>query len=177
MATDFPTSIDSFGFTAAAGKGVPYDVLQRAMDAIVAIETLLGAGAAAGTAFTPTIISSGGGAPTYSVQVARYRRFFGLVHVTGRVTLATFGTLAAGTVTIGGLPFASVNTTNLPSMAAINWSALTTAAVHVNGYVAPNASAITLNIVTAAAVNTVQMTKADLSATSDLIFSALYPAT
>lgn len=127
--------------------------------------------------FTPTIISSGGGTPTYSRQVARWRKWNGLIHVTGRVTLATFGTLAAGTVSIGGLPATSVNVADLYSMVAINWSALTTAAVYVNGLIAPNSVAISLNIVTAAAVSTTGMQKTDLSATSDFIFTALYPST
>lgn len=178
MASSFPTSLDSFGYTAAAGKGLPFDVVQLQMDAIIAIETLLGAGSAPGTAFTPTIISSGGGTPTYTTQVARYRRFLGLVQITGRITLATFGSLAAGTITIGGLPVASVNTSNLYSAVHIPfWNSLTTAVVNVTGYVAPNVSVITMNIVTAAATGVTAMTKADLSATSDLIFSGIYPAT
>jgi hypothetical protein len=176
MATSFPTAIDSFGYTATAGAGVPFDVFQRAMDAIVAIETLLGAGSAAGTPFTPTIASSGGGTPTYSAQVARYRRFFGLVHITGRVTLATFGTLAAGSVSIGGLPVASVNTPNLYAMAAVSWFAMNAPVVFMSGTIAPNASAIALQHLTVAATGATTTQKSDLSATSDFIFSAIYPS-
>ena len=178
MATDFPTSIDNFGFTAAAGKAVPFDTYQRAMDAIVAIETLLGAGSAASTSFTPTIVSSGGGTPTYTTQVGRYRRFLGLVHVTGRITLATLGTLATGTITIEGLPVASVNTSGLYSAIAFgSWQNLTTNVVNINGFIAPNTSVIQVNIVTVAAQGVTAMAKADLAGTSDFVFSGLYPAT
>jgi hypothetical protein len=176
MATSFPAAIDSFGYTASAGAGVPFDVFQRAMDAIVAIETLLGAGAAAGTAFTPTIVSSGGGTPTYSLQVGRYRRFLGLVQITGQVALATFGTLAAGSITIGGLPVASANISALSSAAVIPFWTLTTAAIHLPGLIQPNTSAIVMQIVTAAVTTPAAMQKSDLVATSDFVFSAIYPS-
>jgi hypothetical protein len=177
MSADFPTTLADFlSYTPAAGKGVPFDVLQNIMDEILAVETLLGAGSAAGTAFTPTIVSSGGGTPTYTTQVARYRRAFGLVHITGRVTLATFGTLAAGAVSIGGLPVASVNTASLYSMVQISWFALTTAVVSMSGTIAPNSSVIDLQHLTAAATSATTTQKADLSATSNLTFSAWYPS-
>jgi hypothetical protein len=180
MATSFPAAIDSFGYTASAGAGVPFDVFQRGMDAIVAIETLLGAGSAAGTAFTPIIVSSGGGTPTYSVQVGRYRRVNGMVQLAGRITLATFGTLAAGTITIQGCPVTSVNIANLYGTCTVPyWAALTTATVNITGYVPPASASLTLHLVTAAVttMGATQMTKADMTATSDFIFSAIYPAT
>jgi hypothetical protein len=178
MAADFPTTLADFlSYTPAAGKGVPFDVLQNILDEILAVQTLLGAGSAAGTSFTPTIVSSGGGTPTYTRQVARYRRFLGLVQITGRVTLATFGTLAAGTVSIGGLPVASVNTTDVYSNVLINWSALTTSAVNVTAKVSPNSSVIDLQILTAASTSSLTlMQKTDLSATADLFFTGVYPS-
>lgn len=180
MAADFPTSLADFlSYTAASEKGVPYDVFQNIMDEILAVQTLLGAGSAAGTAFTPTIISSGGGTPTYTLQLGRYRRLFGLVQVIGHVTLATFGTLAAGNISIGGLPVASVNTSGLQSPGAVTWwNALTTAAIAIPALVAPSSSQIDLFLVTAATTGPLaNLTKANLSSTSDLIFSAIYPAT
>jgi hypothetical protein len=180
MAADFPTSLADFlSYAPASEKGVPFDVMQNIMDEILAVQTLLGAGSAPGTAFTPTIVSSGGGTPTYTVQVARYRRFMGLVQFTGYVKLASFGTLAAGTITIAGLPVASVNTASLFSSVTIPWwGGLTTPATHLTGTIAANASSIVLYLVTGTAVVTpAQLTKADLTATSELIFSGIYPAT
>lgn len=178
MAADFPTSIADFlSYIPAAGKAIPYDVFQNLMDEILAIETVLGAGSVGGTSFTPTIVSAGGGTPTYSLQVGRYRRFCGLVQVTGRVTLATFGTLAAGAILIGGLPVTSVNTADLFGSAVIPyWSNLTTAATNVTGYVPNNGSAIQLNLVAAAVTTVAALTKADLTGTSGFVFSGIYPA-
>jgi len=69
---------------------------------------IIGAFQATGT-FTPTVVSSGGGAPTYSIQVGRYTRIGNRVTFNIHVALATTGTLAAGNVTIAGLPFATAN--------------------------------------------------------------------
>jgi hypothetical protein len=126
--------------------------------------------------FTPTIISSGGGTPTYSLQVGRYRRVNGWVEITGQITLATFGTLAAGSITIGGLPVAAVNISALASAVAVPFWTLTTAAIHLPALIQPNTSVIVMQIVTAAVTTPVAMQKSDLSATSDFVFSAAYPS-
>jgi hypothetical protein len=128
------------------------------------------------TAFTPTIISSGGGTPTYSLQVGRYRRVNGWVEITGQITLATFGTLAAGSITIGGLPVAAVNISALASAVAVPFWTLTTAAIHLPALIQPNTSVIVMQIVTAAVTTPAAMQKSDLSATSDFVFSAAYPS-
>lgn len=60
--------------------------------------------------WTPTIISGGGGTPTYSAQTGFYEQFGREVTVRFTVTLATAGTLAAGVVSIGGLPITAVGT-------------------------------------------------------------------
>jgi len=62
--------------------------------------------------FTPTIESSGGGAPTYSIQLGRWTKVGNRYLITIDITLATLGTLAAGTVTIRSLPFTANSTTN-----------------------------------------------------------------
>ena len=175
MPTSYPGAIDSFGFTAAAGKALPYDVLQRAMDAIVAIETALGTGAAAGISFTPTIVSSGGGTPTYSLQVARYRVFAGLVHITGAVSTSALGTLAAGTITIGGLPAAAVNITGMDSAVSIPYYVTGTPAVNIAGVIQPGASRIVMLIATGAVTAPALLQQTDLAAVSAFEFSALYP--
>lgn len=127
------------------------------------------------TSFTPTIVSSGGGTPTYSVQVARYDRTNGFVRISGQVALATFGTLAAGTVTIAGLPVAHVTVANLSSSVSISYYTATSAGV-VSGLIDSASSSIRLLLATGGAAP-VNMTKADLAATSTFIFSASYPVT
>jgi hypothetical protein len=128
------------------------------------------------TSFTPTIISSGGGTPTYSLQVGRWRRVNGWVEITGQITLATFGTLAAGSITIGGLPVAAVNISALASAVAVPFWTLTTAAIHLPALIQPNTLVIVMQIVTAAVTTPAAMQKSDLSATSDFVFSAAYPS-
>jgi hypothetical protein len=126
-------------------------------------------------AFTPTIVSSGGGTPTYSVQVARWGRSNGQVFVTGRVVITAFGTLAAGSISIGGLPVASLNVANLYATAGISWNNFSTAAINVWGLVAPNSQVISLYLNTAAATNNLtQVQKTDIAASVDLFFSATY---
>lgn len=63
--------------------------------------------------FTPTIASSGGGAPVYSVQVGTYTKIGDRVIFQLRVVISSTGTLAAGTITIAGLPFTSFSTANV----------------------------------------------------------------
>ena len=54
--------------------------------------------------WTPTLVSTGGGAPAYTTQVGRYYKIGGVVYVFGSVTIN--GTLPAGNYTrIQGLPF------------------------------------------------------------------------
>lgn len=66
--------------------------------------------------FTPTVVSTGGGAPTYSTQYGSYTKIGDRVFVTVRVVLATLGTLGAGGVEVAGLPFTVANVTgNIPT--------------------------------------------------------------
>lgn len=68
---------------------------------------------------TPTLVSSGGGAPTYTAQVGYYTRLGNRVFFQLRVQLATLGTLAAGNLTIAGLPIATNGTSgNIPTFTA-----------------------------------------------------------
>jgi hypothetical protein len=62
--------------------------------------------------FTPSFVSSGGGTATYSNAVGRYTKIGRLVYAAMRVTLSNKTGLNAGTVSVGGLPFAS-NSTNV----------------------------------------------------------------
>lgn len=124
-------------------------------------------------AWTPTIVSSGGGTPTYTVQVARYDRTNGFVRVSGQIVLATLGTLAAGTITIAGLPVAHVTVSNLSSAVTVSYYTAASAGV-VSGLIDSASSSIRLLLATAGA-SPVNLTKADLATTSTFIFSASYP--
>lgn len=128
-------------------------------------------------ALTPTVISTGGGTPTYTIQAGRYTKHNKRVAFTAYIVLATFGTLAAGTITIGGLPVASEN--NAGSVCGVTvgyWDGLTTAVVNITGLIQPNTSVIQLFKVTAATASlaAAALTKADLTAASSLVISGQY---
>ena len=57
--------------------------------------------------FTPTLVSSGGGAPTYSGQAGTYTRIGNRVLFNLRVAISALNTLAAGGLSVGGLPITS----------------------------------------------------------------------
>lgn len=59
--------------------------------------------------FTPTLASSGGGLAAYAVQYGSYQRIGNRVHFNVRISLTSTNTLAAGTLTINGMPFTSRN--------------------------------------------------------------------
>jgi hypothetical protein len=59
--------------------------------------------------FNPTLVSSGGGAPTYGPVYGRAQKIGTRVFFNLRVNITALGTLAAGNLTIGGLPFLSAN--------------------------------------------------------------------
>jgi hypothetical protein len=114
--------------------------------------------------FTPTITSAGGGAGTYGTQVAGYVKIGRKVSVSGRVVLATKGTLAAGAV---NLYFAAT----IPS-----WVQLATTAVNVTGFISPGGSAIELTLIPSATASPSAMVIADLNATGGFVFAAEYQA-
>jgi hypothetical protein len=122
--------------------------------------------------FTPLILSSGGGTPTYTTQVGGYTKIGRKVFIHGAVQLATKGTLAAGSVSIGGLPFTPLNTANLHSAVCIGQvDNMTTGIVWMSGTIPPNVSAVALNHRVAAAASSTPTTVADIGATLLIIFS------
>jgi len=128
-------------------------------------------------AFTPTITSSGGGTPTYTTQVGTFVQRGSVAHVQGRITLATKGTLAAGTAGIG-LPFTSTPTTsNFGHMTIGYFSGMTTAIVMLAAYIQPSTAGSTFCFTTGAAAGTTTCNVTDISGTFDVIFSADYALT
>jgi len=123
--------------------------------------------------FTPTVVSSGGGTPTYSVQYGYYERVGSFIHFVCNVQLATLGTLAAGSVTIANLPFNSNSATNNKaafSVTATNLAATATTALMADNV--ENTSTIRLFRFTAGGANA--LTVADLAGTSIFRVSGTY---
>lgn len=201
-AASFPTSVKSFT-TKIAGDTIQPAHINDLQAEVTAIETsLLNGGyttAADGVAFpatqvasadantlddyeegsfTPTLVSSGGGTPTYTTQVGRYVKVGSKVTVWGRVTLATKGTLAAGTLTVESLPFTSANVSNVfGGMVVPSFAQLATSVSQLTAFVNVNATTITLRYVPAAGATTVtNLSLSDVNATFDVVFSGTYLA-
>jgi hypothetical protein len=124
--------------------------------------------------WVPVVASSGGGTATYSLQAGFYTKQGDTINFWGRVTLATLGTLAAGNVTITGLPIAALGTTGFFGGCTFTLWTTTTAVVVLVGTVQTGAQAVTLRHTTAAATSLTTTTVADLAATTDLIFYGSY---
>jgi hypothetical protein len=89
-----------------------YITAKAITDSNVAFLSDIPAGATPGT-FTPALVSSGGGAPTYNQRAGSYMTIGNRLFFSLRIFLTDKGTLGAGSMTITGLPTAAVNTTGL----------------------------------------------------------------
>jgi hypothetical protein len=128
--------------------------------------------------FTPTIISSGGGTPTYTTQVGRYIKIGRLVVGSGRVTLATKGTLAAGDVLIDDLPFTSDATADVFGALVIPYvQSLATSVSAIGGHVNTGGATASLTFLAAAgATASANVQVSDIAATFEIIFTFQYLA-
>jgi hypothetical protein len=124
--------------------------------------------------WTPTLVSSGGGTPTYLAQTGVSFKTGAFAFLEGTLTISAFNTLAAGTLTIGGLPFTcggAHGTVHIPY-----WGTLAANASSITGYVSSGTATIILLWVTGAGqtVGSTQLTKADITASMTFVFSAMY---
>lgn len=174
--TDFNSSIGAYG-DPAAGKSVAATHVLRAFNNTLALKE-----APTNfdwftntTSWTPTVTSSAGGTPTYTKQVGRYLKLGPLVIAWGRVTLASKGTLAAGDVSISGLPVSGSSVTDLFGSANFGFfSNLSTSIVSLFGF-STNTS-IALRRTTAAATTPAALQVSEINTTFDVIFSLVYLA-
>lgn len=88
--------------------------------------------------FTPTLISSGGGVPEYAATTSgTYFKIGNLVHVQITIGLSSLGTLAAGNLSVSGLPFtidgANVNDTATANIGRANNLNLPAGTIQING--------------------------------------------
>lgn len=126
-------------------------------------------------AFLWTIISSGGGTPTYNAQAGFYTKNGDRVDVNGFSALASLGSLAAGNVTFGGLPYPSSNATNNRSAFAIQGNILN-AGVTESILADMLANTSVIRGITFAAGNIATLTVANLTATSTFVIGGNYKA-
>ncbi len=124
--------------------------------------------------FVPTVVSSGGGTPTYALQVGNYTQIGNRVLYNIRVTLATLGTLASGSITVAGLPVSADTSTqhNQVQSAFINGVAV--------GVTSPAIAQITAGVPTSLVLlkyttgNVAVLAQSDLTASTDFLLSGQY---
>lgn len=125
--------------------------------------------------FTPTITSGGGGAATYTTQIGYYTKVGKNVWVGGRVTLATAGTLAAGSISLSGLPFTS-EAGAYSTLAVGFWGNMTTAVVYLGLFIGAGSTSASLYHAAAAATGLSATQLANISGTLDIIYGGTYRA-
>jgi hypothetical protein len=128
-------------------------------------------------AWTPVLGgSTGTSGQSYSIQVGKYIKHGTLVTAYGRLALTAKGTISTF-VQIQGLPFTSENTANLYSTLDVGFfTSLTTSWTWLGGVLAPNSTAADLTGTQGVATGIAQLTTADISNTTELIFSVTYAA-
>lgn len=126
--------------------------------------------------WTPTIISSGGGAPTYTTQTGRYIKTGRQVFASAVIDLATAGTLAAGTLTVGGFPFTVQNSVAARATATCSWASFSTSFINVLIRMFENTTTADLVGATAAVVTNSSVSQANFGATGGLRFGITYEA-
>lgn len=126
---------------------------------------------------TPTLVSSGGGTPTYTAQYLSWQEIGNRVHFNLRIAISALGTLGAGDITIAGLPRLakndSVNNISVMSGAYNNLNAAL--ATPPLARVLPNTLTVTL-YKWAAGSSTAKLTLADIAATSEFNITGSYVA-
>lgn len=124
--------------------------------------------------FTPTLISSGGGTPTYGTVYGNARKINGRVFYNLRINLTAVGTLGAGNLTIGGLPWTSMgDSSDNINPAAATFTNLQ-AAITVPPLARVAANVAVVELLKFAAGSTSNLTVADIGATTSIAVSGSY---
>lgn len=156
---------------AATGSGVTFPATQSASSDVNTLDDY-----EEGT-WTPTLISTGGGTPTYNSAVGTYTKKGREVSVTFSIALTNTGTLAAGTLTIGALPFTALNSSGNRPVSAITWDNMTTSLYVMMARIVENTTTAALKCTAAAATSMSNVAVADIANNTVLSGSFTYAAT
>jgi hypothetical protein len=128
--------------------------------------------------FTPTLVSSGGGTPTYTTQGGQCVKVGQMVWFGVSLTLATKGTLAAGTLTLAGLPFTIANSSlNFGGVSIPAFANLATSVASMGAYSVPNTSTLQLTYVAAGGGTSVaNLAVSDINNTFSIFVGGVYRA-
>lgn len=162
---------DGSGLTGSVWDKADVDSLMDAIDAEIArLDGKFGA-----STFTPTLGTTSGGTPVYASSDGYYYRIGSTVFFSGRVTLASKGSLVDGAQIVMTLP----SVTQANHGAGINigfWNGLAVNIAGLGGYVVPNSPAFffTYEPASAGGMNTPPLVGAHISNSFDFIFGGTY---
>lgn len=175
MATNFPTSIDSYTTKVNNVDTIDAANVNGLQDAMVQVETILGASSRRRTSWTPTLTFETTAPTSITYATANtggwYAQFGSLVYMIGRIELSAISG-GSGNVSIS-LPVSSVSGNfSLASIlvnTAANWTTLFPAIGRVNS------GAATMRLFSyAAATGHTVLTNSNVSGTSAFIFTGFY---
>jgi hypothetical protein len=127
-----------------------------------------------GNIWTP-VLQSGGGTPIYTTQRGHWAKSGQMVTVSCRITLSSKGSLAAGTLLIGGLPFPGTTWNAQAGLVAGYYAGLASPVTSIFGYIDVGVSYAALAYgAPAGATSTAFLSTAMLGNTFDLIFGGCY---
>ena len=125
--------------------------------------------------WTPTYVSSGGGAPTYSAQVGASVKIGRIVHFMIRIITSSVAGLNAGTITIAGLPYTSDGTGHWPAYVSY-WAGMASTLDVFTAFVTAASTNIQILGATGPTSTVAGLTKADFSNATDVIVGGFYLA-
>jgi hypothetical protein len=177
IANSLTETVAGQALDATKGKALADLISTHTADLITDADGAHGLKIESGT-WTPTIVSSGGGEPTYdAINNGSYVKINNVVHLQATVALATLGTLAAGSLTIEGLPFA-ISGAVIGDKAVANigasYNVALGTALQINGTGSRGTSKIALLVQNA--TTTVSMALSNITATTAIYLSMEYKA-
>lgn len=123
--------------------------------------------------WTPTLVSSGGGTPTYTTNTGKIIKIGNQVSGTFLIVLSGLGTLAAGTLSIAGLPYTASAANAIPFLAI--FANLGTNQIYLYDVVNPSTTTLLLrNHAAAGTHNVTNLTVADITGTATLAGGFVY---
>lgn len=126
--------------------------------------------------FTPTLSSTLGGVPVYSLQQGIWSKSGTLVYVAGRIATTSKGSIPdGGTVIIAALPFVSSSWVHQGGIGFGYWGGINVPVVNVAGYINPSTNYIAVTIgAPAGTSNVVPLYSQQLMNATDFIFGGCY---
>jgi hypothetical protein len=161
---------DGSGLTGSVWDKADVDALMDAVDAELA---RLDTGVSG--PIVPFLQSYGGGTPVYATQHGAYVKVGKLLLVSGRVTLSSKGSLAAGQLVLAGFPYAASASIYQAGLTIGYFTGLAINVSNVTSNLNPSLGSANLFYIAAAGGSGIAaLTVADVGANFDLMFGGVY---